>query len=82
MGAAMVAGAMAACGFRLQLPKAIHSIALIVVSSGVGLTITPEVGASLLAFAPLMFVVAFLGIAFAVLLTPFFAKTARLLNSS
>nr|WP_247744357.1 AbrB family transcriptional regulator [Ruegeria sp. R14_0] len=82
MGAAVVTGCFAMCNVEVVVPKPLYSVSLAALGAGVGLSITPDVAAVLLVWAPVMFVAACLGIAAAVLMTPLLARIGRMDRST
>lgn len=82
MGAAVVAGVFAMCNVEVVVPKPLYNVSLAALGAGVGLSITPDVAAALLAWAPVMVIAGCLGIAAAVCMTPVLARFGRMDRST
>ncbi len=82
MGAAVVTGCFAMCNVEVVVPKPLYSFSLAALGAGVGLSITPDVAATLLVWVPVMVVAGCLGIAAAVLMTPLLARIGRMERST
>lgn len=82
MGAAVVTGCFAMLNVEVVVPKPLYSFSLASLGAGVGLSITPDVAAAMLGWAPVMVVAGCLGIAAAVLMTPLFARFGRMDRST
>ncbi len=82
MGAAVVTGCFAMCNVEVVVPKPLYKVSLAALGGGVGLSITPDVAATLLVWAPVMVVAGCLGIAAAVLMTPLLARFGRMEHST
>ncbi|WP_163269468.1 AbrB family transcriptional regulator [Chelativorans alearense] len=77
MGAALVTGAYAMTGRPVAVPKLPHRAGLVMIGSGVGLVLTPEIAARMTMWAPMMLLAAGLGIAMAALCAPLLARAGR-----
>lgn len=82
MGAAVVTGFFAMCNVEVVVPKPLYSVSLAALGAGVGLSITPDVAATLLVWAPVMVVAGCLGVGAAVLMTPLLARFGRMERST
>lgn len=78
MGAALVAGAVSVSGRKTSVPKPLHSFFLATIGASVGLSLTPSVVREMVFWFPMMVVGAGVGIAVAAILSPVFARTAKL----
>ena len=77
LGAALVSGALAMSGRRLEVPKALYAGSLAVVGASVGLSISPATAAEIMSWAPVMILAGLAGILLATLLTPILARFGR-----
>lgn len=82
MGAAMVTAAIAMSARQISVPKPFQAASQIAVGAVVGLSITPEVAAEILAWAPAMLSVALVGMACATTLAPLLARWGRMKRST
>lgn len=82
MGAAILTGAVAMSGFRIEVPKPLYALSLAALGASVGLSITPNVAMTLVVWAPVMIVAAVLGIAAAVGMTPVLSKLGQMEQST
>ena len=78
MGAALVTGALAMSGWTIDIHKLPHRAGLIVIGSSVGLTLTPDIALRMVAWLPMMLLVAALGIVAAAACAPLLARVGRM----
>ena len=81
LGAALATGFIAILDlerFQVSIPKPVYNLALIVLGCQVGLAVTEEVGGLLLRWAPVMVLVALIGIGSAAMLAPFLSRFGRI----
>ncbi|AQS50137.1 hypothetical protein BMG03_19700 (plasmid) [Thioclava nitratireducens] len=77
MGAALVTGVVAMMGVAITVPAGLHKAALIVIGTGVGLALSPDVAVQIVTWAPVMGVAAVLGIAMAALMAPLLERFGK-----
>ncbi|WP_168797924.1 AbrB family transcriptional regulator [Pacificoceanicola onchidii] len=82
MGAAVVAGGFAMANVAVSVPKPLYSVSLCALGASVGLAITPDVAATMVLWAPVMGIAAFLGIAAAALMAPVLAHFGHMERST
>ncbi len=78
MGAALVTGTLAMSGWSISVHKLPHRAGMVLIGSSVGLTLTPQIATTMLAWLPLMVVAAVLGIAAAGICAPLLARLGRM----
>lgn len=78
MGAAAVAGLLAARGWTVETPRPLYNGALAVIGAGVGLTITPAAALELAQWGAIMPVAALLGVVLAAAAAPLLARWAKM----
>lgn len=77
LGAALVTASVAVSGRTQEVPRLPFAIALIVIGTGVGVSMTPEAAGELVRWLPVMVLAAALGVALSVAVSPVVARTAR-----
>ena len=82
MGSALVIGAFAMYGVDVSAPKSLQYISHATIGATVGLSLSPEAGAMLLTWAPVMVGVAILGIVMAIAATPLMARIGKVSHAT
>ena len=77
MGAAIVTGALALSGWTIVAPQKLQWVALIVVGSSVGLSLTSEAATRMLEWAPVMVMSGLIAVALAAFATPLLSRSAK-----
>lgn len=82
MGAAVVAGAFALANVEITVSKPLLALSLATLGASVGLAITPNVAAAMIAWAPAMVVAAALGMVAAIVMAPVLAGLGQMGRST
>ncbi|MEM7301307.1 MAG: AbrB family transcriptional regulator [Pseudomonadota bacterium] len=78
MGAAVVTGVVAMQNVWITVPKPLYNLSLALLGASVGLSVTPDVAALILVWAPVMVVVAVLAVFAGALMAPLLARWGRM----